>query len=291
MSVQTVKVQINGQEYSLTYSEAAQAWQAVITAPNETSWNEPNHTFPVTVTATDNAGNSTTVTPETPTIGEDLNLRVLEKVAPTIVIVSPSEGALLTTATPEIQFTVTDTGSGVDPSTISITIDSQAPITSGISMEESGGTYTCTYTPAALQDGDHTITINASDYDGNAATPTASTFTVDTVAPDLNVATPTEGLVTNQPTITVSGTTTPGSTVTVNGEAATVDGSSFTYQYTLSDGENTLTIIAADAAGNTTTVTRHVTLDTTPPTIVSVSIVPNPVDAGATFTITVNVTD
>lgn len=42
---------------------------------------------------------------------------------------------------------------------------------------------------------------------------------------------------------------------------------------------------------NLTTVTRTVKLDTTPPTIKSVTLTPNPVDAGKTFIISVDVTD
>ena len=60
----------------------------------------------------------------------------------------------------------------------------------------------------------------------------------------------------------------------------------------LSKGES-ITLIgeATDSAGKSTTVTRTVTLDTTPPVIKSVTITPNPVDAGKTFVISVEVTD
>ena len=52
-----------------------------------------------------------------------------------------------------------------------------------------------------------------------------------------------------------------------------------------------LTVIATDKAGKSTTVTRNVTLDTGAPTIRSVTMTPNPVDAGKTFIISVEVTD
>lgn len=57
----------------------------------------------------------------------------------------------------------------------------------------------------------------------------------------------------------------------------------------LEEGENTITVIATDAAGKSTTVTRTVTLDTTAPVIQSVTLAPNPVDAGNTYIITVAV--
>lgn len=52
-----------------------------------------------------------------------------------------------------------------------------------------------------------------------------------------------------------------------------------------------VTVKATDEAGNTTTITRTVTLDTTAPVIKSVTLTPNPVDAGKTFIISVEVTD
>ena len=66
---------------------------------------------------------------------------------------------------------------------------------------------------------------------------------------------------------------------------------SFSKALTLAVGTNTITVVATDGAGKTTTVTRTVTLDTTAPTIKSVKITPNPVDCGKTFVISVEVTD
>jgi hypothetical protein len=58
----------------------------------------------------------------------------------------------------------------------------------------------------------------------------------------------------------ISGKTDDGNTVTVNGRIVVVnqDGS-FTYPFNLSDGENKLTIIATDPAGNQTKVERTIT--------------------------------
>lgn len=65
----------------------------------------------------------------------------------------------------------------------------------------------------------------------------------------------------------------------------------FSKALTLAAGSNTITVVATDKAGKQTTVTRTVTLDTTPPSITDVTITPNPVDAGKTFVISVTVTD
>lgn len=59
---------------------------------------------------------------------------------------------------------------------------------------------------------------------------------------------------------------------------------------TLKEGENTITIVATDSAGKSTTITRKVTLNTSAPEFESVTLTPNPVDAGKTYKISVKVT-
>ena len=60
---------------------------------------------------------------------------------------------------------------------------------------------------------------------------------------------------------------------------------------TLAVGANTITVVAKDAAGKSTTVTRTIIVDQTAPVIKSITINPNPVDAGKTYVICVEVTD
>lgn len=300
MSVSSVVLTLNGQQHTLTYDSTNSVWKATISAPSTTSWNaETDHKYHGTVTATDNAGNSTTVTVSD---FSGLALRVLEKVAPSQSITYPTTGAYITSSKPTFTWTVTDSGSGVDSSTISIKIDSGSTITSGITKTAITNGYSCSYTPStALGEGSHTVYVNASDNDGNAASQTSSAFTVDTVPPTLTVSSPTDNSFTNQATCTVAGTTNDitSSPVTisvkVNGGSAvspTVSAQgAWTTDVTLSSGSNTITVVATDSAGKTTTVTRTVTLDTGAPTITAVTITPNPVDAGATYVITVTVTD
>ena len=59
----------------------------------------------------------------------------------------------------------------------------------------------------------------------------------------------------------------------------------------LTDGENTITVVATDVVGKTTTVVRHVTLDRVAPVITDVVISPSAPTTGEVFTITVTVTD
>ena len=192
---------------------------------------------------------------------------------------------------------------GLFKGTIGITIDSGSKVTGdSITKTAVTGGYECTYTPTtALADGSHTIKIDASDFDGNAATQKTVTFKIDTVPPTLSITAPADKLVTNKTAVTVTGTTNDATsspvTVTVklnSGTAETVtvgsDGT-FSKALTLVTGTNTITVVAKDSAGKTTTVTRTVTVDTTAPVIKSVTINPNPVDCGKTYVISVEVTD
>lgn len=303
METSTVKATVEGVEINLQRDGQTGKWKATTTAPTKSSFHESGHYYQVTIKATDVAGNSTEVNSTHETLGESLRLVVKEKVAPTITISSPSAGAYLTNNKPAITWTVTDDDSGVNPDTIGITIDSGSKVT-GTSITKSPITngYSCSYTPGtALDDGAHTIKVDASDNDGNAATQKSVAFTVDTVPPTLSVASPEEGYVTNATDITVAGVTNDETsspvtlTVKLNNGAATPvtvqSNGSFSKQLTLAEGENTIVVTATDSAGKISTVTRHVTLGTTPPEILSVTIEPNPVDAGATYVITVEVAD
>lgn len=304
MSVASVKFTLNGVDTMLT-AGANNTWTGTISAPGTTSYNEnADHAYYATVTATDDAGNATTVDVSDATLGASLKLRVLEKDAPTQVLTYPTSGGYVTdTDTPTFRWTVTDVDagsgvSGIDSSTISITIDGGAAITTGITKTAIAGGFECEYTPSvALTQGAHTYVVSVSDNDGNHATSASTSFTVDTAAPSLNVTSPATDMVTNVDTLTVSGTTdditTKPVTVTVNGDPVTVTPGTgeFSTTVNLTPGANTITVIATDTAGNTTTVTRTVTLNTTPPTIVSITLTPNPVDAGRTYVVTVVATD
>lgn len=291
--IKTMKAVINGQTYNLTL-DASGKWVASITAPALSSYGQTDHCYGVKITAEDEAGNVTTVDQTHETLGASLKLRVKEKVAPVITILSPSAGAFLATATPEITFKITDNDSGVDLSSVVVKVDGTA--VTGVTHQAVTGGYSFAVTSGTLTDGEHTITVDAADNDGNAATQTSVTFKTDTVPPVLNVTAPTEGLKTNVAKVTVSGTTNDVTsspvTLKVNGKAVTVNADgSWSTQVDLTEGENTITVAATDSAGKSSTVTRKVTLDTGAPVFVSVTLTPNPVDAGATFILTVEATD
>ena len=81
--------------------------------------------------------------------------------------------------------------------------------------------------------------------------------------------------------ITLNGTDQGGVTVGAVG--------AFSKAITLAEGANPIVITATDAAGKISTVTRNVTLDTSVPVVKSATITPNPVDAGATMVIAVEI--
>jgi len=297
MAIKTVRAQINGQWHTLTLNPSNGHYEAEITAPSVTSYNQPNHYYNVTVEATNDAG--TTVSASGTTI-PGLQLQVREKIKPVVTITSPSNGARITNNKQPVLFTATDetNGSGVDLPSLVVKLDDVPVPSEQISNSAITNGYSFTYTPAkALSDGSHTVTVDISDHDGNTADRKTTTFIVDTVAPTLNVTAPTEGYITNTAELTVVGTTNDVTSspvavkITLNSAdqgAVTVNtGGAFSKQITLAEGKNVIVITATDAAGKSTSVTRNVTLDTSQPVITSATITPNPVDAGKTMLISV----
>lgn len=299
MAIKTVKATINGQTYDLALNSSTGKWEATITAPGKTSYNQAGGYYNVSVVATNEAGTSGSA--DATTI-DGLKLVVKETVAPVITIVSPTNGAYVTNSKQPVVFTVVDEagGSGVDISSLVVKLDSKAVDAATLTSTAITNGYSVTYTPAAaLADGAHTVTIDCKDNDGNAATQKSTSYTIDTVPPTLNVTSPAEGLVTATSSVTVAGTTNDATsspvtiTISLNGEdqdAVTVGANgSFSKTITLAEGSNTIIVKAKDAAGKESTVTRNVTLDTSVPKIKSATITPNPVDTGATMVISVTI--
>lgn len=299
MAIKTVQAIINGQTYDLTLNSSTGKWEATITAPNKTSFNQTGGYYNVQVKATNDAG--TTGTADASTL-DGLKLVVKERVAPVITIISPTNGAYVINSKQPVVFTVTDEvdGSGVDLSTLVVKLDGTAVASSTLANTAITNGYQVTYTPAtALTDGEHTVTIDVKDHDGNSATQKSTTYRIDTVPPTLNITSPAEGLVTATAALTVAGTTNDATsspvtvTIKLNGTdqgAVTVGtNGSFSKSVTLKEGSNTIVITATDAAGQTASVTRTVKLDTSTPSITAATITPNPVDAGKTMVISVTI--
>ncbi len=83
--------------------------------------------------------------------------------------------------------------------------------------------------------------------------------------PTLNIASPSDGQTfsggSNQ-TLHIQGNTEPNCNVTINGSWAIVNSDgSFTYDFPLQNGDNHITFVSTDQAGNSTTVQRKVTFN------------------------------
>ncbi|MBS2025887.1 MAG: Ig-like domain repeat protein, partial [Deltaproteobacteria bacterium] len=143
-----------------------------------------------------------------------------------------------------------------------------------IASVPAGGAWSCPASAAALSDGAHTLTATATDAAGNTATSSKS-MTVDTQAPA--VALTTAALVSTH-TPAISGAAEVGASVVVKDENGNVlctvasVGSNGTFSCpvsasALADGAHTLTATATDAAGNTGTASKTMTVDTTAPAV------------------------
>lgn len=299
MAVKTAYVMFNSQKYVATYDEGSQTWSVEITAPSQSSWSQADHVFLAEIHAEDTAGNESIMNSTDEDYGDQLKIRVLEKTKPTATITSPTEGAVLGASTQDIVMEIQDSGgSGLNMSSVVFKLNSQT-ISEELSWQDGeDGKKTCTYQASGLSDGANKVELQVSDNDGNVSANAVVNFVISTAAPTLNVTSPTNNLITNQNKVTVTGTAAAGSDavtlaeVTVNGEAAVVgEGGAFSKEVSLTEGDNTITVIAKDSLGKTTTVTRKVTLDTKAPVITEVIAEATTVDAGGRIHITFKVTD
>jgi hypothetical protein len=305
MAISQVRAQVNGVWTVLTYNGATGKYEANVTAPSTTSFNLVGGYYPIVVEATNTAGTVVTKNKDDATLGASLRLVVKELTKPVITITSPGASAKVTNAAQPVVFQLRDEsgGSGIAIGTLKLQFDTGTIFTNastGMSITQVTNGYDVTYTPqTGLTDGSHTVKIDIKDNDGNSATQSTRTYTVDTVPPVLNVTAPTTGFIRNTAAVSVVGITNDITsspvvvTVKLNGidqGTVTLDGSgNFSKAITLAEGANTIIIRSTDAAGKYSEITITGTLDTSVPTISSVTITPNPANSGATVLISVAV--
>jgi alpha-tubulin suppressor-like RCC1 family protein len=178
----------------------------------------------------------------------------VDTTAPAVTIVSPPDSTLTNDATPDVSFTVADTGS----TTVECSVDG-------------GGFSSCAspWTTPSLSDGNHTITVRATDTAGNAGQ-SAVAIDIDATAPSVGISAPAHGTTTGDNTPDVSFSATDALATTqecrIDAGAYAPCASPWTAP-TLSDGGHTLTVRATDAAGNTATDSVSLTVDTTNPVV------------------------
>ncbi|MBH0068537.1 Ig-like domain-containing protein, partial [Pseudoalteromonas sp. NZS100] len=176
--------------------------------------------------------------------------------------------------TPVISGNTTDVVAGT---VINLTVtDSQGVVRTFSTTTDADGNWSVELSQE-LASGDYSVEAEVSDAAGNSASDTA-TGNIDTSGPSLTVDFDT---VTNDSTPTISGTSDAevGTSITVvitdeNGVeqtlTTTVDANGnweVTPQTDLNEGDNTIEVSVSDEAGNTTTVTDTITLDTQAPTL------------------------
>lgn len=111
-----------------------------------------------------------------------------------------------------------------------------------------------------LVKGENTFFAYTKDPAGNKSQETSKSVLVfDNEPPDINISSPSDGANyygSKQKNVTIKGTTKIDSSITINDRIATVnDDGSFSLSYTLSNGENNLTIKSVDKAGNEKEIT------------------------------------
>ena len=105
--------------------------------------------------------------------------------------------------------------------------------------------------PVPLEEGMNVVTVTVTDLAGNQATTTLKVFR-DSRAPMLDVQVPVDGCATNLPRVTVSGSVSDDNVqrVLVNNLSADLVMGHFYREVTLVPGENAITVVASDKAGN-----------------------------------------
>ena len=121
-----------------------------------------------------------------------------------------------------------------------------------------------------LSEGPNEIEVVCRDRAGNTAAVIVR-GELDTVLPDLWILGPRDGLATSASSVTVNGMAEENAAITVNSHAAALVGTSFSALVYLEEGENRITVMARDRAGNACTVGLNVTRDSLPPALAVLS--------------------
>lgn len=228
--------------------DPAQTWMAIF---NDLSQGEHTLVFE----ATDLAGNSANATVTF----------LIDALSPDLDIVSPPEiGAVTRDPALLVQGSYQDDVSDISEIVVRLNGD-VLPTTTGVINEY-----------VTLTEGVNTIIIDATDRAGNTAT-VRRIVTLDTYPPTLYVYTPLHQMVTSEEMLEITGLSEALTPISIehvkasNGDliqtidlTAKADGR-FNTVLTLLEGAQHIVFTAEDPAGNVRTITRTVTLDTTPP--------------------------
>lgn len=232
------------------------AWDASATALADGTYN-------FEVTATDPAGNTTTLT----------NTVTVDTAPPAVALVTPIDGNSLNDATPTIS------GTAEADAMITITIADAAGNTVETLMATADNNGDWSVDASALAEGSYTATATATDSAGNSATSNTNGFTIDLTAPALAVTSPVDMSSINDDTPSLTGTAESGLVVTIeitDGAGNVVETLTATADANgdwsvdaaqLAEGDYVATATVTDAAGNSSSAMAGFTVDVTEPGI------------------------
>lgn len=207
----------------------------------------------VTVTAVDVAGNVQLASVSF----------VVDTLAPTLQLTAPAAGLAIKSTTVLVTWTATDAGTGI--SRYEIVLDGGDPRT--LPSSDTSDSLT------DLSEGPHTVEVTA--FDGAGRSTTASReFLVDVTAPEVSIVSP-SGDYLGSSTIEVQWSSGDSGSGLVSIEVKLDDQepvrlptTQTSYPLTgVTDGPHTIRVTVTDAAGNSATTARSVTIDTADPTI------------------------
>ncbi|AIF98090.1 beta strand repeat-containing protein [Alteromonas australica] len=257
-----------GSTIAITVTDSAgnsQTFNATVDINGNFSADVPNDmvdgSYTVTVSATDDAGNTTSTT----------DTGTLDTSAPSLTL--DAQGTI-SDATPTISGT-TDLPTGA---TVTLTVtDSEGNVQSFTALVDGNGNFTADV-PASLAEGEYTVSATATDENGNSATVSDNNGAVDTVAPVISL----DALGSDNdttPTITGSTDLAQGEVVSISVTDSVGNTQTFTAlvdangNFTvdvpgaLAEGDYDVTATATDEAGNSAAANETGTIDTTAPSL------------------------
>lgn len=217
--------------------------------------------------------------------------------APVIEPITPQDGGKISDSTPTIEAYINDTVAYSGIEWASLTVDDILIFWPDVQNDMISFTI-----PFVLDDGEHTLLIEATDGAGNDATPVLLTFTVDTEISldawmsDRGGMIP-DGGTTDEDSITIDGVTDADATVTVtvNGMPMLVPVDNVTGEFSasvnLNEGWNSIDIVAVDEAGNIESLSLDVYCDSVSPAVSITSPTSGANTSEATIVVTVTVSD
>lgn len=199
----------------------------------------------IRIIAEDRAGN----------IAEESLTVILDKTPPQITILSPVDGSLLS------QRSVLVKGNVSEASETEVKVNE---IKASIVGQEFSAL-------VPLKEGFNIIRATAKDRAGNVSEASVS-VNVDTLPPVLSIISPADGSILSTPTVEVSGRVDDENLldVKINGKNAKIENGEYSLTITLTEGSNTIEVLAEDRAGQKNSLSINVYLDTKRPEIISV---------------------